>query len=497
MNDVIRVTRATQHNLKDVSVDIPRGKLVVITGPSGSGKSSLAFDTIYAEGQRRYVESLSAYARQFLEQLAKPAVESIEGLSPAIALQQKPLTRSPRSTVGTVTEIADYLRLLFARAGTAHCPNCDQVIVAQSATQITETLLKQPDGTKAILFAPIARKQQDISKELEDLRRAGFVRARVDNELVDLGGYEPKIKRAGYDLDVVIDRLVIREGVRTRLADSIELALKHGQGSILVQENDAEPYWRSEKLACLQCNITLPEVAPRCFSFNSPAGACPACDGLGEADETSAEMVVGDPRLSLREGVILPWGERGSTSLAFEVARAVKATGVDASKPWQALSASEQGRILWGPIDTETLGAGKRGRVSHTRSTKNSGGAKDEYLGVIPELRERYRREALESESESSDEASDAEPTNLRAFFFAAACQACNGKRLRPESLAFRLHTKSRKRHDQRNRVIRSPISVECLSPICARYWPKSTFPKIVAKLQNRWCERSWTACSF
>src|SRR3954462_181732 len=284
--DRLIVRGARQHNLKNISVTLPRDRLVVITGPSGSGKSSLAFDTIYAEGQRRYVESLSAYARQFLEQLAKPDVEAIDGLSPAIAIEQRALAKSPRSTVGTVTEIADYLRLLFARVGTPHCPSCGKRIEAQTVQQIVDRILGLGNRTRASFLAPIARARRgELKLEIERLRREGFVRARIDGELIDLGDEIVLDRAKVHDLDVVVDRVVVKEGVKDRLTDSVELALKLGEGRILVDPPPAaekrEPMWMSERFACIDCGISLPPVEPRMFSFNGPHGACPTCDGIG------------------------------------------------------------------------------------------------------------------------------------------------------------------------------------------------------------------------
>src|SRR6478609_8188983 len=293
--DRLTVVGARQHNLKNVSLSVPRGKVVVFTGPSGSGKSSLAFDTIYAEGQRRYVESLSAYARQFLEQLAKPDVERIDGLSPAIAIEQRPLSKSPRSTVGTVTEIADYLRLLFARVGVPHCPQCGKRIQAQTVQEIVDRILAMPEGTRLSVLAPVCRARKgELKLELERLRRDGFVRARIDGALVDLGDDIELDRSRPHDLDVIVDRLVTKDSVKGRLTDSVELALKLGEGILLVWIDGQEPQWMSERFACVDCGVSLPPIEPRMFSFNGPHGACPACDGLGARTVVDPERVVGD-----------------------------------------------------------------------------------------------------------------------------------------------------------------------------------------------------------
>src|ERR1700710_622809 len=329
--DSLVVRGATQHNLKNVSCELPRNQLVVITGPSGSGKSSLAFDTIYAEGQRRYVESLSAYARQFLDQLPKPRVESIEGLSPAIAIEQKGLGKSPRSTVGTVTEIADYLRLLYARIGVPHCPKSGKVLRAYTVQEIVDSILSRGDGTRLALLAPIVRKQKgDLSAELERLRREGFVRARIDGEQVDLGDDRELDRQKTHDLDVVVDRIAVRDGAKGRVTDSVDLALKLGDGTLLIDAVDgSEPVVMSERLVSWEFGITLPPLEPWLFSFNSPHGACPSCDGLGVRSAIHVGRIIPDEGRSLREGAIAAFGRRGSVATATEVARVVEALGVD------------------------------------------------------------------------------------------------------------------------------------------------------------------------
>jgi excinuclease ABC subunit A len=423
--DRLVVVGARQHNLKNVSLSLPRGQIVVFTGPSGSGKSSLAFDTIYAEGQRRYVESLSAYARQFLEQLAKPDVERIEGLSPAIAIEQRPLSKSPRSTVGTVTEIADYLRLLYARVGVPHCPSCGKRIEAQTVQQIVDRVLALPDATKLSVLAPIARARKgELKLEIERLRREGFVRARIDGSVIDLGD-EIELDRAKmHDLDVVVDRLVLKEGLKGRLTDSVELALKLGEGRLLVQAGDDEPFWMSERFACVDCGVSLPPIEPRMFSFNGPHGACPACDGLGARDVIDPERCIGDARHTLREGVVLAWGRRGSVALATEVARAVEVLGINPDTPWGKLAEDQRKAVLYG------AGGGK--------------GRRKGYEGVVPRLEQRLAALPESRVDEPDDDDPDATEggiadDELGRFLVTRTCDACKGKRLRPEALAVKL----------------------------------------------------------
>jgi len=424
--DRITVVGAKQHNLQDVTISLPRGKLVVLTGPSGSGKSSLAFDTIYAEGQRRYVESLSAYARQFLEQLPKPDVERIDGLSPAIAIEQRPLSKSPRSTVGTVTEIADYLRVLFARAGVPHCPSCGKKIEAQTVQQIVDRIVSLGDGARIVLLAPVCRARKgELRLELERLRREGFVRARIDETIVDLGDEIELDRQKPHDLDVVVDRVVLKEGIKGRVTDSVELALKLGEGRLLVQQDSDggephEPFWLSERFACVDCGISLPPIEPRMFSFNGPHGACPACDGLGSRTVVDPERVVGDPERTLREGVLLAWGSRASVALATELARAIEATGVDPDVPWKDLPDENKNALLFGA----------------------KGKKKSAYVGIVARLEAR-----LESDEDHDDETDDDPDASegavaddeLGRFCVTRKCAACNGRRLRPEALAVKL----------------------------------------------------------
>ncbi len=423
MVDDLIVVGAREHNLKNVSVRLPRGRWIVFTGPSGSGKSTLAIDTIYAEGQRRYIESLSVYARQFLERLPKPDVESITGLSPAIAIEQRPLGKSPRSTVGTVTEIADYLRLLFARAGVPHCPSCGGRIEAQTVEQMVERIACIHSGQKVQLLAPICRARKGTLKlELERLRRDGFVRVRVDGSLVELGeDIRPEPTRH-HDLDVIVDRLVMREGLRQRIADSVELALKHGDGQLLAVVNDDEPFILSERFACPKCGISLPTIEPRLFSFNSPAGACPTCEGLGITHTIDKERVVADAELSLREGALLAWGRRGSVSFASELARAVSTLEVNPNVPWRLLDEHLRRALLHGSHEQS-----KEGKKSRT------------YDGILPRLLARLEGK---TDEESDDDATSDEgaltDADIARFVSDRVCASCNGTRLRPEALAVR-----------------------------------------------------------
>ncbi len=417
------VRGARQHNLKDVNVELPREKLVVITGPSGSGKSSLAFDTIYAEGQRRYVESLSAYARQFLEQLAKPRVESIDGLSPAIAIEQRSLAKNPRSTVGTVTEIADYLRLLYARIGIPHCPSCGKVIEAQTPQQIVDRVLDLGEGTRASILAPVTRgRKGGLKVELDRLRRDGFVRVRIDGEVIDLGDEIVLDKARPHDLDVVVDRIAVRDGSESRITDSVELALELGDGVLLVDVvGDDEPILMSERFACVECGVSLPPIEPRMFSFNGPHGACPTCGGLGVRSRVDPSRVVPDGRRTLREGAVVAWGRRGSLALATETERAVKTLSVDPDVPWDELSDEDRELLLHARPDDKRRG--KRKKLG--------------YEGIVPRLERR-----LDGDDDPVDEEEEPDElgeTELGRFVVTVVCDTCHGQRLRQEALAVKL----------------------------------------------------------
>ncbi|MDF1555901.1 MAG: excinuclease ABC subunit UvrA [Deferrisomatales bacterium] len=420
--DTIRIRGARQHNLKDLHLEIPRWKLVVITGLSGSGKSSLAFDTLYAEGQRRYVESLSAYARQFLEQMDKPDVDSIEGLSPAISIEQKTTSKNPRSTVGTVTEVYDYLRLLYARVGTPHCTECGKPITSQTVTQMVDRVLELPEGTRLEVLAPVVRGRKGEHRALlQELAKAGFLRVRVDGEMHELDEEIGIDKNRAHTLEVVVDRIVVKAGVRSRVAEAIELALARAAGLVAVEtrprEGEApERFLFSERFACVECGVSFPEMSPRAFSFNSPHGACPDCDGLGTRVAVVPEQVVADPAKSVLDGAVAVW-DAPTAHYYRQVLRSVVAHfGADPAIPWQELPEAVRQAVLYGTA--EEIAFRFDGENSSYRSTKA-------FDGVIPRL-ERKLREA--------DDASTLE--DLAEFLEVRACDTCAGARLRPESRA-------------------------------------------------------------
>ena len=406
----IRVQGARVHNLKNISVDIPRNQLVVITGVSGSGKSSLAFDTLYAEGQRRYVESLSAYARQFLGMMERPDVDSIEGLSPAISIEQKTTSKNPRSTVGTITEVYDYLRLLFARVGQPHCYQCGDIITSQPASLIIEQLENLPKDTKLQLLAPIARnKKGEFKKEIAQAIKDGFVRIRIDGEMMPIDDAPDLEKNIKHNIELVIDRLVVRKGIRTRLADSVETALRYGEGMLIALIGKEERLF-SENCACASCGISYPEIEPRLFSFNSPAGACPKCDGIGKQTIFDPELVVNDA-LTLAEGAIIPWGGRETFMYQQTIEAVVKYMGEDMQTPFARLKPETQKAILYG------TGRKKIDFVFETATQART--VSRPFEGVIPNLERRYRETSSEDVREE-----------LSQYINAIDCPACKGSRL-------------------------------------------------------------------
>jgi excinuclease ABC subunit A len=417
--DDIVIHGAREHNLKDVTVRLPRGRLICITGLSGSGKSSLAFDTLYAEGQRRYVESLSAYARQFLGQMDKPDVDSIEGLSPAISIDQKTTSRNPRSTVGTVTEISDYLRLLYARIGQPHCPVCGRPISGQSADQIVDQVLAMPMGTRFTVDAPIVRGRKGEFKDvLEDLQGEGFTRVRVDDQLYLIEDVPPLDKKFKHDLSVVVDRLVMKDDLRKRLADSVETAIQLAEGLVEISIVDGERRLYSEKFACPEHGVSLPEMAPRVFSFNSPHGACPRCTGLGAQLEIDPEMVMPDAALSIAQGALAPWNLAGSSFFDELVSGVSQRYEIDVHLPWGELPAEQRDLYLWG-TGAEKVYVTYRPRHGRSRSYMTP------FEGIVPGLERRYR----ETESALQKE-------RIEQYMALRACPACHGARLKPESLA-------------------------------------------------------------
>jgi excinuclease ABC subunit A len=422
--DSLVIHGAREHNLKNVTLELPRDRLIVFTGLSGSGKSSLAFDTIYAEGQRRYVESLSAYARQFLGQMEKPDVDFIEGLSPAISIDQKSASRNPRSTVGTITEVYDYLRVLFARIGHPHCPNCGRPIGRQTPDQIVDQVMELPEETRFQVLAPVVRgRKGEYEKLLQDLARKGFVRARVDGQARDLSEQIRLPRHYKHTIEVVVDRLVARPDIRRRLADSIETALQLTEGiaAVAVETHDGEDVQTfSQSLACTHCGLSFEELQPRNFSFNSPYGACSTCDGLGTRLEVDAELVVPDPDLSIAEGAVAPWA---SSRLEYwdRVLEAVAEThGFSTQTPWKRLPKKARDVLLYG--SDEEIFVRYKNRYGRTRSYYTT------FEGVLPVVERRH----AETDSDSQRE-------KLEQFMREIPCRACGGARLKPESLAVRI----------------------------------------------------------
>ena len=421
----IIIRGAKVHNLKNIDVEIPRDRLVVVTGLSGSGKSTLAFDTLYAEGQRRYVESLSAYARQFLEQMERANVESIEGLSPAIAIDQRGMSRNPRSTVGTVTEIYDYLRLLFARIGEPFCPHCGSPISSQTLQQMTEAILRLPKGTSLTILSPIIRgKKGEYRKELEELRRDGFVRVRIDGQMRDLSEEARLDKKKRHEIDVVVDRLVVKEGAEKRINDSLEIASHLSEGIVKVEREGSAPIVFSQKFSCIQCGFSFPEITPRMFSFNSPVGACPACGGLGTKRYFDPDLIIPNPSLSINEGAILPWKEKGEAFLRPVLEGLAKHYDFDLDTPFNRLPKPVQHLLLYGS-EGEKIAFKVRGKGKlHL--------FRQEFEGVIPELERRWEGEEDEELDGESEE-----------FMDVAPCPDCGGTRLKKDVLSIKVGGKS------------------------------------------------------
>jgi excinuclease ABC subunit A len=435
-NDFIAVRGARQHNLKNIDVKIPRGKLVVITGVSGSGKSSLAFDTVFAEGQRRYVESLSAYARQFLGQLDKPDVDGIDGLSPAISIDQKSTSHNPRSTVGTVTEIYDYLRLLFARVGTPHCPQCDRLINPQTIDQIVDQVLDLPETTRIQILAPlVSGKKGEYQSLFSDLRKEGFVRVRVDGEVHELEDDIKIDKNKKHSIDLVVDRLVIKKGIQSRLADSLSLGLKWGKSNVLVDivgggsdkdKAEKKEMLFSENFACAACGISFAELSPRIFSFNSPYGACETCHGLGCSFEVDPALVVPDPKKSLKEGAIYPWAKTNNPYYDQLVASVAKHYKFSVDVPFEKLTKAQQGIMLFGSgVEKIKLG-------HDSFDGREFWEYKKSFEGVINNLKRRH---------EESN--SDRTRGDIENYMTQMPCASCNGARLKPESLSVKVGAKS------------------------------------------------------
>ncbi len=410
---------AREHNLKDITVRLPRNALICVTGLSGSGKSSLAFDTIYAEGQRRYVESLSAYARQFLQMMEKPDVDSIDGLSPAISIDQKTTSRNPRSTVGTVTEIYDYLRLLYARIGQPHCPVCGRPIAGQSLESIVDQILQLPEGTKFTVNAPVVRDRKGEYKDVfEHLRAEGFTRVKVDGEQRLLEDEIELDKKFKHTIEVVVDRLVLKPDLRTRLAQSVETAAALADGLVVVDVIDGDELTFSEKFACPEHGVSLPELQPRIFSFNSPHGACPRCTGLGAQQEIDPDLLVPDPTLSISEGALVPWA-LGSSGYYESVINAIaERYEIDLEAPWQDLTEEQQNFFLYG-TDGERVYISYRNRMGRRRAYMLA------FEGLVPSLERRYR-----------DTDSSTQRERIEEYMSFRPCPVCKGARLKPEVLA-------------------------------------------------------------
>jgi excinuclease ABC subunit A len=425
MNEKLIIRGAREHNLKNINLDIPKNRLVTITGLSGSGKSTLAFDTIYAEGQRRYVESLSAYARQFLEMMNKPDLDSIEGLSPAISIQQKTTSKNPRSTVGTITEIYDYLRLLYARIGIPHCTKCGHKISNQSAESICESVLRESDGKNILILAPLIRRKKGTYEKLfEQVKKTGYSRVRVDNEIIELNGEIPTLdKQKWHNIEIVVDRVKASKEEKSRLYESVQNALKAGKGSVLISGNDEKIF--SQNNACSYCGITIGELEPRTFSFNSPFGACKTCHGLGVKMEFDPDLLILDKTKSILDGAIVPWSGRFSSFRRQTLRDVGKKFGFDLMTPINKMTPRQLQIILYGTDEAV--------RFSYESQTTDSKWQyTNTFSGVIPNLNKNF----VETDSESKRE-------DLRKFMRETPCNSCNGRRLTNEALAVKINEKS------------------------------------------------------
>ena len=422
-NDKIVIHGARAHNLKNIDVTIPRDQLVVVTGLSGSGKSSLAFDTLYAEGQRRYVESLAAYARHFLGQMDKPDVDSIDGLSPAISIDQKTTSKNPRSTVGTVTEINDYLRLLYARIGHPICPNDHIEITSQSVEQMVDEVLALPERTKIQLLAPIVyQKKGQHKKVFERIQREGYVRMRVDGEVYDVSEAPELEKNKKHDIAIIIDRIVVKEGIRSRLFDSFEAALRLADGYAVVDVIGQEEMLFSEHYSCPYCGFTVGELEPRLFSFNAPFGACPDCDGLGVKLEVDVDLVIPDQSKTLREGALLPWNPISSQYYPQMLEQACQEFNIDMDTPFEELPEEHKDIIL----------NGSNGEIFHFHYENDFGGVRDvevAFEGILPNIKRRYH-----------ETNSDFTRDQMRLYMTELTCKTCHGYRLNPQALCVQVN---------------------------------------------------------
>ncbi|MBI5187113.1 MAG: excinuclease ABC subunit UvrA [Nitrospinae bacterium] len=420
LNEIV-IKGAREHNLKNINLRLPRNKLIVVTGPSGSGKSSLAFDTIYAEGQRRYVESLSAYARQFLEQMSKPEVDQIDGLSPAISIEQKTTTKNPRSTVGTVTEIYDYLRLLYARVGRVNCYQCGREISSQTVQQIVDQVDSLPEGSKLQILSPIVRgRKGEYKKVLENFRKKGFVRVRINGDILDLSETVDLDKNKKHYIELVVDRLVAREGIKKRMADSVELALRHSEGLVSILMEDGSERIFSENFACIDCGVSYPELTPRMFSFNSPHGACPECSGLGIKKIVDQELVILDHSLSLAEGAIRPWNPKTSPFIQHALEALAEHYKFSLDAPFKDLGDKIRQVLLFGSGEEQI-------EFFYYRNNKKYEYIK-EFDGVLPSMEKRHK----EADSQYARE-------EIEQYMSAQPCHACKGARLKKESLSVRV----------------------------------------------------------